>query len=409
MKRILTRTVLPVLGAVLLLIPLGAPVHAQVPDELVPLPTQPVVDPSLLPFPLPPLLEELIELIGSIFEPTPESEPPPGDPSPPPPDPNPGSTEETAQDPVTGPPALTPPPATTPVAGALEPPIAPTLVVSTENPAVGEARQRASLILELDGIEPALVVRDFVARRGPRSTVDLFEILTRAGVSPDKIAKIVAPFPVAGRASYTDDWAAPRYKPEFHFHEGTDIFAERGTPVIASSDGVITSMVSDTHTAGNGIRLTAADGSYYYYSHLDQFALGLSQGDRVGSGDVIGFVGATGNAEGGLPHLHFEIHPNGGAAVPPVPYLDRWLEEALATAKALAAPKSLGQRVQTSVAHFVTRTNSLVAGVLTKPRLAGVSVGDTLAWPPILAVAAFMLIRWHRRSKESPLRRLLQA
>lgn len=401
-----TRSALPAMVVILLLIPLGAPVHAQVPDELVPLPTEPVADPSLLPFPLPPVLQDLIELIELIIAPEPEAEPPPGDPSPPPPDRNPGPTtgaEGTAQDPATGPPALTSPPAATPAAGAL----APTLTVPAENPALAEARQRASLALELDSIEPALVVRDFVARRGPRSTVELVEILTRAGVSADKIGKIVAPFPVAGLASYTDDWAAPRYEPEFHLHEGTDIFAERGTPVIASSDGVITSMVSDTDTAGNGIRLTASDGTYYYYSHLDQFALGLSQGDRVGSGEVIGFVGATGNAAGGLPHLHFEIHPNGGAAVPPVSYLDRWLEEALVTAKALAAPKTLGQRIQISLARFATRGSSLVAGAVAEPRALGVSVGDVLAWQLMLALGVLAYLK-RRRSKPSPMRRLLE-
>lgn len=405
MKRILTRATLPVLGAVLLLIPLGVPVHAQVVDELLPLPALPVADPSLLPIPLPPALEELLEPIESIIDPAPE--PTPEDPSPPPPDPNPESTGDPGEPGTIGPPLIAPVPEAAAPATASVVGIA-TAPAPIDSSALTEARQRASLAIELDSIEPALVVRDFVARRGPRSTVELLEILTRAGVFPDKIAKIVAPFPVAGQASYTDDWGAPRYLPEFHFHEGTDIFAERGTPVIASSEGVLTSMVSDTDTAGNGIRLTASDGTYYYYSHLDEFAAGLSQGDRVRSGDVIGFVGTTGNAEGGLPHLHFEIHPNGGAAVPPVPYLDRWLGEALSTAKVLAGPKSLGQRIQTSLTRFATKTNNLVAGAVTAQRALGVSVGDVLTWQLILGVGVFAYLK-RRGSKPSPARRLLQA
>ena len=83
-----------------------------------------------------------------------------------------------------------------------------------------------------------------------------------------------------------------------------------------------------------------ADGTRYYYAHLESFAAGLTDGAKVIRGDILGTVGMTGDATG--PHLHFEIHPNGGAAVDPAPYLDRWLAQAASTASALSGdPVSL--------------------------------------------------------------------
>lgn len=170
---------------------------------------------------------------------------------------------------------------------------------------------------------------------GSRSTNMVLELLERLGMSPADQAKFLAPFPVAGPAWYGDDWGAPRYVPRFHFHEGTDIFAPKGTPVIASEDGQIVNLVSNSMIGGNSLRVTTSDSTFYYYSHLDGFAPFLANGSMVRAGEVIGYVGNTGNAEGTLPHLHFEIHPQGGHAVPPVPYLDEWLAGALGRARTL--------------------------------------------------------------------------
>jgi murein DD-endopeptidase MepM/ murein hydrolase activator NlpD len=224
--------------------------------------------------------------------------------------------------------------------------------------------------------------RDYRPGWGPRSTVELMGILTRLGMSQREMAEVVAPFPVLGPASYSDDWGAPRHDPYFHPHEGTDVFAPRGTPVIASSNGVVTLMWSGSGPGGTSLRLTAADGTYYYYAHLDRFAPRLHMSQRAVAGEVLGFVGTTGNAEGGLPHLHFEIHPYGGAAVPPVPYLDGWLAEALAAARAAPGPTS----VFSAIGDFAYRVE---AAPLNQPLVASANArnGGSWAWIPILAVA----------------------
>lgn len=171
---------------------------------------------------------------------------------------------------------------------------------------------------------------------GPRSTKEIIEVLESEGVAtPGNVAAVLAPFPVAGEARYSNDWGAPRHNPYYHPHEGTDIFASRGTPVISSFDGVVTNIGDNTAIGGNSVRVTGADGTYAYYAHLDEFAPGISVGVSVRVGQVVGTVGSSGNARGGLPHLHYEIHPDGGEASPPLPYLDGWLADARARVEQL--------------------------------------------------------------------------
>ncbi len=119
-------------------------------------------------------------------------------------------------------------------------------------------------------------------------------------------------FPVRGPHSFTNDWQAPRTG---HLHQGCDIFASIGTPCVAVVSGVAST--GEGKNAGYYIRLAGDDGNVYYYMHLDRFG----QTGRVSAGTVIGYVGDSGNAKGGPPHLHFEIHPGGGAAINPYPIL----------------------------------------------------------------------------------------
>ncbi|MDP9067562.1 MAG: peptidoglycan DD-metalloendopeptidase family protein [Actinomycetota bacterium] len=117
--------------------------------------------------------------------------------------------------------------------------------------------------------------------------------------------------PVAGAVSFIDSWGYPR---SGHTHQGTDMMAAYGTPVVAITDGTIT--LSDYGgSAGYWIILSGDDGHQYWYMHNQQ---NLVSGGHVSAGQQIATVGDTGNAAG-TPHVHFEYHPGGGAAINPYP------------------------------------------------------------------------------------------
>ncbi|MDQ4148740.1 MAG: M23 family metallopeptidase, partial [Actinomycetota bacterium] len=121
--------------------------------------------------------------------------------------------------------------------------------------------------------------------------------------------------PVDGPTSFTDTWGAPRSGGRSH--QGVDMFAAQGTPVAAISDGVV--LRRETSAAGGlGLRIRGNDSTVYYYAHLSGYT-NFVAGQRVTAGAHVGYVGATGNAAGGPPHLHFEVHPNGGSAINPTP------------------------------------------------------------------------------------------
>jgi murein DD-endopeptidase MepM/ murein hydrolase activator NlpD len=129
-------------------------------------------------------------------------------------------------------------------------------------------------------------------------------------------------FPVGDPHSFGDSFGAPRMMAtEYqHAHQGTDILAPEGTPLLACERGIVTKMGSDV-LGGTKLWVKGQSGTYYYYAHLSAFAPDMSEGTVVSPGDVVGFVGTTGNARGGPAHLHFEIHPDGGPAVNPYPLL----------------------------------------------------------------------------------------
>lgn len=99
-------------------------------------------------------------------------------------------------------------------------------------------------------------------------------------------------------------------------HAGTDFAAPTGTPLVAVARGTVTSAAYDSGY-GNKTVITLEDGTEVWYCHQD--SIGVSAGQSVEAGDVVGTVGSTGNSTG--PHLHLEIHPGGGDAVDPFPYL----------------------------------------------------------------------------------------
>ena len=178
-----------------------------------------------------------------------------------------------------------------------------------------------------------------VPRTGASTTLPLLAALaplSRYGLTPLQTALIgFGHFPVAGPATYTDDWLEYRGGPTPHLHEGIDIDASEGTPLRSPTDGVLTYSNSDPDGYGLTAIVTQPDRTTFLMAHMSATVLGLTSGTHVSTGQVVGFVGASGDATG--PHLHFEVHPLGGAGVDGKPLLDRWIRDAMAAAPALVA------------------------------------------------------------------------
>jgi murein DD-endopeptidase MepM/ murein hydrolase activator NlpD len=136
-------------------------------------------------------------------------------------------------------------------------------------------------------------------------------------------------FPVYGYSSFGNDFAAPRA--DTIWHHGIDIFANKGTPVLAVASGTL-SLVGWNTLGGHRLWLTDSQGNQYYYAHLSAYSPLAVNGASVKAGDVLGFVGDSG-ASGGVSHLHFEIHPRAllglgyDGVVNPFEYLSAWDEQ----------------------------------------------------------------------------------
>jgi murein DD-endopeptidase MepM/ murein hydrolase activator NlpD len=176
-----------------------------------------------------------------------------------------------------------------------------------------------------------------VHRTAPSSNAALLgrlDALRDLGMSEDEVLRVgLGRFPIAGPAHYSHDWLYPRYGPGFRFHLGCDVFAAYGTPIRAPVDGVAT-----TATGGLGgltVKVHMPDGTYFYLAHLSALVDGFTNGMAVRTGDIVGYVGDSGNARGGAPHLHIGIYPRGGPPVDPKPILDQFLYEAVGRVPAL--------------------------------------------------------------------------
>ncbi len=128
-------------------------------------------------------------------------------------------------------------------------------------------------------------------------------------------------YPLAGSSTFSDDWLAPR--PGGRYHEGIDLFAARGTPVVAVADGTLF-RVAYSGISGNRLWLRDAAGTEFFYAHLDSYAPAAREGATVTKGTVVGYNGDSGDARGTPPHVHFQIHPGGGGPVRPYPIVSAW-------------------------------------------------------------------------------------
>lgn len=149
----------------------------------------------------------------------------------------------------------------------------------------------------------------------PGATTTTSSAATTTTTTPPPSPSGAGACPVAGAVSFSDTWGAPRSGGRSH--QGVDMMAARGTPIVAIYEGTIR-RIATNNLGGLTVWLTALNGDLFYYAHLDSYG-DIVVGQRVAEGYVIGYNGSSGNAPNWLPHLHFEFHPGGGAAINPYP------------------------------------------------------------------------------------------
>lgn len=131
-------------------------------------------------------------------------------------------------------------------------------------------------------------------------------------------SRIAMPFQDVTKRQIADTWGAPRGTGRRH--EGQDIFAPRGTPILSATKGYIYK-IGENNLGGQTVSVIGSGGRVYYYAHLDSYAPGLEVGDPVSTRTVLGYVGTTGNAQGTPPHLHLGVYTFTGA-INPLPLLN---------------------------------------------------------------------------------------
>lgn len=314
------------------------------------------------------------EPIGGVLDPQPP--PPPAEPPPP---------------------AGQPEPATPPPAGAPDP---------------GEGDAGSDTAGAGRAVPPeAQAVIDSIARTPPGTNDALVQgaaAVEAAGVPlAEAVRAVYGRFPVLGPTRWSDDWFFPRWTgTQFRFHQGLDMFAPYGTPVAAPVDGI--AVIANNALGGLTVKVVEPDGTYWYLAHLSGIAEGLVDGQAVTTGQVVGFVGTSGNAVGTPPHLHFGVYPQGGAAAPPKPVVDAWVAEGAARVPEIlaqlgAAPtaptpigsalRAIGTEVGPPTASGPSRTDLLWASAA-NPAGGAVQVADAAA------AAVGQRVDWDRRAAE---------
>ena len=226
---------------------------------------------------------------------------------------------------------------------------------------------------------------DSVRRTGPSNNDALLaslEPLEGLGLSKEEALRVgLGRFPIAGPASYSHDWLFPRYVPGFRFHLGTDVFAAYGTPVRAPVDGV--ARHANGGLGGLTVKVFMPDGTYFYLAHLSGLVKGFTDGMPVRTGDIVGYVGDSGNARGGAPHLHIGIYPHGGAPIDPKPVLDQFLAEAAMRVPALmeAAKRAQPAPTPAPAAPAPAVEPLLLSPSLLSPELLQALATGTVPWP----------------------------
>jgi murein DD-endopeptidase MepM/ murein hydrolase activator NlpD len=179
-------------------------------------------------------------------------------------------------------------------------------------------------------------------------------------------------FPVTGDSSFVDTYGAFRSDVPGNWHHGDDIFAALGTPVVAVADGTV-NRVGWQKVGGWRIWVVDNDGNWFYYAHLSGYAPTVIHSKTVKAGEVIGFIGNSGDAFTTSPHLHFEIHPSGlrhygyDGAVDPTRYLDGWSHLQHVRAPRPVHPRLPKAAAARQEARYVFRELLAARGLLKKP------------------------------------------
>lgn len=153
---------------------------------------------------------------------------------------------------------------------------------------------------------------------------------------PDR--QIAMPLEDVSKRQIADTWGAPRGTGRRH--EGQDIFAPKGTPILSATNGYVF-RIGENSLGGQTVSVISAGGRVYYYAHLDAYAPGLEVGDPVTTRTVLGYVGTTGNAQGTPPHLHFGVYSMSGA-INPLPLLKDRSAPRMTNSKSRRRPNRLG-------------------------------------------------------------------
>ena len=342
------------------------------------------------------------------------------------------TTTTTTTQPGAPPPPPTSPPTTASLLGNILKPL-PTPVPTTAAPVVGRPPADPTRLpgnAGGEGLAPPPEAGPFpadlaammnsVRRTGPRNSyalVDALKALTDMGVPAEEAMRMgMGRFPVAGRASYSHDWWYPRFGPGWRLHQGTDVFGERGTPLRSPTTGMV--RFGDGGLGGISTYITQADGTYFYLAHLEGRPPGLANGQTVNTGDIVGYLGSTGNAAGGSPHLHFEVHPairfvtvgkgkkrttkavsapvRPGTVLPaidPKPLLDLYLAEAMAQLPAIVAAYQAQQPAVTPAAAGPAVPNATAAVAGRHLAVGGLIAAEApLARTPLLLLAFLLVV-----------------
>lgn len=192
------------------------------------------------------------------------------------------------------------------------------VIAANRKPAGGHPKRRMRALLKLTG---ALVFTFFLLAVTGLGGVLIDNLVFYGRVAhlytqePER--KIAMPFADVSKRQIADTWGAPRGTGRTH--EGQDIFAPKGTPILSATKGYVYK-IGENNLGGQTVSVISAGGRVYYYAHLDSYARGLEVGDAVTTRTVLGYVGTTGNAVGTPPHLHFGIYTMTGA-INPLPLL----------------------------------------------------------------------------------------